>query len=81
MFGLSQIFMYVAIGAVGVAGLQTWRLDMAKEEAAVQGVELQACGNRLQNLIDDVRRDNEIDNIPDGALTDAPSHWMLREGG
>jgi hypothetical protein len=67
------------IGAVA-AGVQTYRLDDLRQQVAISGVQLETCGARLQNLIEDLESDNEIDRLPDSALTDVPDEWMRPEG-
>jgi len=74
---VGNLLLVVAASAVLVAGVQTIRLDTLQSAAAVQRVELQACGARLQNLIEDVKSDAEIDSIPDRDLTFVPSHWLF----
>lgn len=53
---------------------KTLRLQVA----AVAG-QLASCGARLENLIEDVRSDNEIDNLSDDALRNVPAHWLRPE--
>lgn len=40
-------------------------------------LELGACGARLSNLLEDVRSDNEIDQLTDDDLRNVPDHWLL----
>lgn len=80
------MFEYVTAGALAVAvaaGGWGWIERHNAETArlklnAVQG-ELQTCGARLENLIEDVRSDREIDNLPDSALRNVPPHWLRPE--
>lgn len=44
--------------------------------AAKSRSELQLCGARLGNILEDLGSDNEIDNLPDDALRDVPAHWL-----
>ena len=80
------MFRYVAagttvlmLGAIGYAYYLQNQLVTANSRLAVEKFQLQQCGARLSNLIEDVASDNEIDNLPDSALTVVPDHW-LREG-
>lgn len=67
------------IGAV-VAGVQTYRLSELRQQVTISGVRLESCGARLQNLIKDLESDNEIDRLPDSALTSVPDGWLRPEG-
>jgi len=69
-----------ALVATAALGVQSYRLDKSASERAVERVELAACGARLANLIEDLESDNEIDRLPDGALTTVPDHWLRPEG-
>ena len=62
------------------AGVQTVRLSNAQDKAAVNQVQLAACGARLSNLIEDLESDNAIDLLPDDALTDVPDEWLRPAG-
>ena len=62
--------------AVGAAGVQTVRLKVKREELRLATIELEACGNRLNNLVEDVKSDAEIDKLTDDDLTSVPSHWL-----
>lgn len=55
--------------------MQKANRNLHLELASSRG-ELLTCGARLDNLIEDLRSDNEIDNLPDGALRNVPSHWL-----
>lgn len=66
------------IGAM-VAGAQTYRLNKLRQQVAISDVQIRACGARLQNLVEDLKSDNEIDQLPDGALTVVPDHWLRPE--
>lgn len=67
------------IGALA-AGVQTYRLGELRQQVTISGVRLESCGARLQNLIEDLESDNEIDRLPDSALTDVPVEWMRPAG-
>lgn len=82
MIGAGQILTAAVVStflAVAAAGLQTTRLRAAKAAHKVDQIELAACGARLQNLIEDLRSDNEVDNLPPDALRYVPDHWLLVE--
>ena len=70
----------VAALAVGFAAYQSIMLENVKAKMVAEQVELAACGARLTNLIEDVRADNEIDQLPDDALTSVPNHWLRPTG-
>jgi len=77
------MFAYLSLGlaatttiAAGTAVYLNAELKAKQNELIVEQVELAACGARLQNLIEDVRSDNEIDNLPNDALTVVPPHWL-----
>lgn len=70
--------MAVVTALVGGYGywMKTQNETLILEKASVQG-KLFTCGARLDNLIEDVRSDNEVDNIPDSALRNVPSDWLF----
>lgn len=73
LFKLAAI---VAAISTLIAVGQTWRIGNMKDAAVVSRVELQACGVRLGNLIEDVESDNAIDKLDPGALRNVPDHWL-----
>jgi hypothetical protein len=73
----------IAVSTTVYATLEkSWRLaaeadlKAARTELAFETAQLAACAGRLQSVLDDVRSDNEIDTLPDSALTDVPDHWL-----
>lgn len=74
---LFKITLGALVAATSVAAWQTYRLDAAKQRGVENKIELAACGARLTNLIEDLRSDAEIDNLPDDALTVVPPEWLL----
>lgn len=74
---------YMLIGAAVVAFLgggygyvQAQKNETLRLEVASARGELMTCGARLNNILEDVRSDREIDNLPDDALRDVPPHWL-----
>lgn len=80
MFGLRPILaalpFIVAAGGIGFGVVQTLRLEKEQAESMARGIELVACGARLDNVRRDLYRDTNIDNIPDDALRAVPPHWL-----
>lgn len=73
---LFRIVTVVAALAIGAAMTQTVRLNRAQAEAQSRGIELVACGARLNSVIRDIYRDTNIDRIPDDALRAVPPEWL-----
>lgn len=74
---------YLAVGAVAVAlaggsygYIQAKQNDTLRLETAVTRGELLICGNRLNNILEDIKSDNTVDNLPDAALRVVPDHWL-----
>lgn len=67
----------VAIGSMGLAYYQSQRIEALQGDRRVAEHELSQCGAHLTNVLEDIRSDTEIDNLPDSALTDVPPHWLL----
>jgi uncharacterized membrane-anchored protein YhcB (DUF1043 family) len=65
---------------IGIIVVQRYEINSLREQAQVQNIELRACGARLDNVIKDLKSDAEIDRLPDGALTDVPTHWLRPTG-
>lgn len=82
-----SLFAYISAGMTVVAfsfGASTVylnkQLQSSRTETALQSRSLKECGARLNNILEDIKSDNAIDNIPDDALNAVPDHW-LRPGG
>jgi len=81
MFGVTE---YLLAGAVAVAVTsggwgyvqQQRALTLGNELNALRG-ELVTCGARLQNILEDVKDDDAIDNLTTDQLTTVPDHWLL----
>ena len=75
----SYIFMGASAALALSIGLNLYqgnRIDALKANATVNKVELAACGARLNNLVEDIRDDQQIDNLPDDALRNVPDEWL-----
>lgn len=72
-----------AISAVlaGALWFQTARLERYQAQFAISTANLVACSGRLQNVIEDLRSDNAIDNLSDDDLRDVPAEWLLTSPG
>lgn len=80
------MFAYISLGllatTVALGGTTLYykqKLETSHTVEAVTKYELQACGARLVNLIEDLESDREIDNLPDSALTVVPDHWLQQD--
>lgn len=67
----------VAIMAIVLAGLQTWRLEREQALSASSAASLTTCESRLINFFEDLADDQAIDNMSSDDLRSAPAHWML----
>lgn len=74
---------YMAAGALGVALIgggygytQAKRVEALRIEVAASQGALMSCGARLNNLLEDIKSDNQIDNLPDDALRVVPDSWL-----
>lgn len=67
----------VTAGSLIYASVIAGDNDALKKQVTNLEFELSACGGQLQTVLNDVRSDNEIDKLPDSALRDVPSHWLL----
>lgn len=52
---------------------KTLLLDIASAQA-----KLLTCGLRLNNLVEDVRDDNEINDLTDDDLRNVPDDWLFK---
>ena len=81
MFGITEYLLAgvgaVAISAGGYGYLQAQKNDALKLELQLSKGSLMSCASRLENIQQDLRSDNEIDNLPASALATVPSHWLL----
>ena len=81
MFGITEYILAgvtsVALAAGGFGYVQMQQANLSKLEIQSLRGQLQTCGFRLQNIINDVERDNAIDNLTPDQLTDVPAHWLL----
>ena len=71
-----KIFIIFTAVLTSVTAMQAYRITALKNEAAIHKINLSACGARLSNLVEDLRSDNEIDQLPDDALDVVPSEWL-----
>ena len=69
---------FLALG--GGLYVQTQRLDASKAENAALRLQIGACEADAANVREDKETDNEVDNIPDTDLRNAPVDWMLPPG-
>lgn len=76
MIGMGGVSVFLA----GLLFLQTTRLEEAVARNLSLRGELATCGGRLQNILDDVRSDNEIDSLTDDDLRNVPPEWLLPAG-
>ena len=67
----------VAVASVGYAGILKADKAALQQDMTELQFQLSACGGRLQTILDDMRSDHEIDQIPDAGLVDVPDHWLL----
>lgn len=81
---MMQYILMAALGATAIGGGYGYfqhKANVALQvELASQRGELKTCGNRLNNLLEDLKSDHAIDNLPDSALTTVPPHWLRPEG-
>ena len=73
---LFRIVTVVAIVATLFAASQFMRANSLARELQASGIQLVACGARLNSLRRDIFRDTNIDRIPDDALNAVPPHWL-----
>lgn len=75
------IILLMAAGvALATIAYQSYEIGKLEDRLQVQNIQLRACGARLNNIINDLESDNAIDQLPDDALTDVPTNWLLPEG-
>lgn len=60
-----------------IAAVQTARVGNLKDQLAVSGIKVEGCNARLSNILEDQQSDQEIDNLSDDDLRNAPDSWML----
>jgi len=65
------------LGLGGAASYLWHRNATLRAENDALSIRVNGCSARIQNIIKDMRSDNEIDAIPDDGLRDVPSGWLL----
>ena len=66
-----------AIVASGFAYFFGYKTERLEEALLLEQMTRMACGVRVTNIVEDLRSDQEIDNLPPDALLDVPPHWLL----
>lgn len=73
---ITGILALVAVSSVTFTTIQTRKVDSLKSDIGGLKSELATCGGQLSNILEDVRSDNAIDELPDSALVRVPDHWL-----
>ena len=72
---------YLAFGVIAAVVGYVWflhtELTVVQSKLANTNAQLSACSARNVNLLEDLKSDREIDEIPDSDLGTVPDRWLL----
>ena len=79
---LAKVFVPLGVVTLFVVAvtLQQAQIRTLTSELQLANIQLQSCGNRLSNLVEDIVSDREIDLLDEDGLRNVPAEWLLPPG-